>query len=78
MVMATGIVSIALRLEGIRHGRPALFWLNLVFYAALWALSSPACMLVPGRFLADLRTTAARVGFFTRSPARASWATSSC
>ena len=65
MVMATGIVSIALRLEGFATASLALFWLNLVFYAALWILYLARLYVVPGRFLADLKDHSRAVGFFT-------------
>ena len=65
MVMATGIVSVALRLEGFATAALALFWLNLVFYAALWILYLARLYLAPVRFLADLSDHNRAVGFFT-------------
>ena len=65
LVMATGIASIALRLEGLATMSLALYWRNLVSYAALWALYLARLCLAPGRFLADLKDHDRAVGFFT-------------
>jgi tellurite resistance protein TehA-like permease len=65
MVMATGIVSLALNLEGFPTAALALYWLNLVFYAALWILYLARLYLAPARFLADLQDHNRAVGFFT-------------
>ena len=65
MVMATGMVSVALRLEGFATASLALFWLNLGFYAALWTLYLARLYVAPGRFLADLKDHQRAVGFFT-------------
>jgi tellurite resistance protein TehA-like permease len=65
MVMATGIVSIALELEGFAGLSRALFGLNLAFYVALWALYLARLSLAPGRFLADVKDHNRGVGFFT-------------
>jgi tellurite resistance protein TehA-like permease len=65
MVMATGIVSVALRLEGFAAASLALFWLNVVSYAALWILYLARLYLAPLRFLADLKDHNRAPGFFT-------------
>jgi tellurite resistance protein TehA-like permease len=65
MVMATGIVSVALWLEGFAAASLTLFWLNLVFYVALWTLYLARLYVAPARFLADLRDHNRAVGFFT-------------
>jgi tellurite resistance protein TehA-like permease len=65
MVMATGIVSVALRLEGFAMASLALFWLNLVSYGALWTLYFARAYVAPRRFLADLKDHQRGVGFFT-------------
>jgi tellurite resistance protein TehA-like permease len=65
LVMATGIISIALGLEGYAAASRGLFGLNLVFYASLCVLYLARLRLAPGRFLADLRDHNRGVGFFT-------------
>ena len=65
MVMATGIVSLAAGLyhfETIAHG---LFWLNLLFFAALWLLTIARLFYSPRAFLSDLTDHTRGVGFFT-------------
>ena len=41
LVMATGIVSIACDLLGMRAIAMVMLWLNIVFYAALWLVAPP-------------------------------------
>jgi tellurite resistance protein TehA-like permease len=65
MVMATGIVSVALRLEGFPSAAMGLFRLNIVFFAALWSLYLARLSVAPGRFLADLKDHNRAPGFFT-------------
>jgi tellurite resistance protein TehA-like permease len=65
MVMATGIVSVALELEGFGTASRALFLLNVVFYAALSILYLARLYVAPDRFLADLKDHNRAVGFFT-------------
>jgi len=65
MVMATGIVSIANQLMGIRWIAAGLFWLNLVFYAALWLLTLARLARYRERLVADLADHNRSVGFFT-------------
>ena len=64
MVMATGIVSIACHLLGLRRSALGLFWLNIVFYAALWALTLRASPGTATRRRRPLHHGRA-VGFFT-------------
>ena len=65
MVMATGIVSIAAEMLGMRWIALGLFWLNLVFFAALWLLTLVRLASHRARFLADLADHNRSVGFFT-------------
>lgn len=65
MVMATGIVSIACHLLGFAIIARILLWLNIVFYAALWALTLVRCVRFPRRVQADLLHHGRSVGFFT-------------
>ncbi len=65
MVMATGIVSIAAHFLGMRLIALGLFWLNLIFYPALWLLTVLRVVRYRARFLADLADHNRSVGFFT-------------
>jgi tellurite resistance protein TehA-like permease len=65
MVMATGIVSIALQLQGWAGSARALFWLNAVLYAGLWAATIVRAARYRDRMLADLLDHGRSVGFFT-------------
>ncbi len=65
MVMATGIVSLAAHLVAFERIAIALFWLNNVFYAVLWALSIVRIVQYPRLVLADLSDHGRAVGFFT-------------
>ena len=65
MVMATGIVSIASHLLGLRFLDISLLWLNVIFYALLWGLTIARVILYPKRILADLSNHLLGVGFFT-------------
>lgn len=65
MVMATGIVSIAGHLLGLRWVAVPLFWANLVFYVAVWSLMLARVARYPGRVRADLMHHGRSVGFFT-------------
>jgi tellurite resistance protein TehA-like permease len=65
LVMATGIVSIACALLGLRPVALPLVWLNVVFYATLWALTLVRCLVFRDRFVADLHSHGRAVGFFT-------------
>ncbi|MCC6649486.1 MAG: tellurite resistance/C4-dicarboxylate transporter family protein [Polyangiaceae bacterium] len=63
--MATGIVSIAAHLEGMHRLAIALYGLNLVFFAALWALTLARVVFYRARVVADLLHHGRSVGFFT-------------
>lgn len=65
MVMATGIVSIACQLLNLRLVGRILFWLNILFYAVLCALTFVRCVRYPKRLQADLLHHGRSVGFFT-------------
>lgn len=65
MVMATGIVSIACHLLYLAPIARALFWLNILFYAALWILTIVRCVRFPRQILADVMHHGRSVGFFT-------------
>ncbi len=66
VVMATGIVSIALYLLGFHSIAMPLLWLNVVFYLVLWVLNVIRFMLYPRRLLSDLFDHDLGVGFFTK------------
>ena len=65
LVMATGIVSIACELLGVRSLAVVLLWANSVFYAALWILTGFRLARFPDRLRADLTHHGRAVGFFT-------------
>jgi tellurite resistance protein TehA-like permease len=65
LVMATGIVSVACHLLGLERIAAALFWSNIAFYAALWALTVVRVVKFPARVLADISHHGRSVGFFT-------------
>lgn len=65
MVMATGIVSIAAALEGMRAIGLALFWVNNAAYALLVILYTLRATRYPRRFLEDLIDHRRGPGFFT-------------
>jgi tellurite resistance protein TehA-like permease len=65
MVMATGIVSIASHLLGLRWAAVPLFWTNLIFYAAVWLLMLARLFRYSARVRADLMHHGRCVGFFT-------------
>jgi len=65
MVMATGIVSIAGHLLGMRLVAIPLFWLNIAAYVVLWVLSVLRLILYPHQFLGDLIDHQRGPGFFT-------------
>ena len=65
LVMATGIVSIASQLVGFRPIAIALYPLNVLFYAALWALTVVRVLRYRARVIADLFHHGRSVGFFT-------------
>jgi tellurite resistance protein TehA-like permease len=65
LVMATGIVSIASHLVGLRIVAIPLFVLNPVFYVALWALTLARIVRHRDRVKADFVHHGRAVGFFT-------------
>jgi tellurite resistance protein TehA-like permease len=65
LVMATGIVSLACELLGLRVLAVALFVLNLGFYPLLWILSIARVIRYGERVRADLVDHGRAVGFFT-------------
>jgi tellurite resistance protein TehA-like permease len=65
LVMATGIVSVAAHLLGLRGVAVPLFAMNVCFYAGVWALTIARLILHRDRFLADLLHHGRSVGFFT-------------
>ncbi len=65
MVMATGIVSIAALVMGMRPIAVALFWPNVGLYVILWVLYLARLVLHADRFLADMKDHKRGVGFFT-------------
>jgi tellurite resistance protein TehA-like permease len=65
VVMATGIVSLALRGAGYSLVAHALFWLNVGLYAGLSVLFLLRVLRHRARLAADLRSHAKAPGFFT-------------
>ena len=65
LVMATGIVSIASALLGLRSIGVALLWANSGFYIALVVLTGLRVAWFPDRVMADLTHHGRAVGFFT-------------
>jgi tellurite resistance protein TehA-like permease len=65
LVMATGIVSIACELNGLRPIAIALLVLNCVFYVAVWVLTVLRAVLHRDRLIADFLDHGRSVGFFT-------------
>jgi tellurite resistance protein TehA-like permease len=65
LVMATGIVSVASHLLGLRPVAITLFWANAAFYVILWSLTITRLARFPDRVKADLLHHGRCVGFFT-------------
>ena len=65
LVMATGIVSIASFLLGLRPFAQALLVINLVAYAILWAITLARLLLYWPRIWADVTDHSRGPGFFT-------------
>jgi tellurite resistance protein TehA-like permease len=65
LVMATGIVSIASALLGLRSIAIVLLAANCVFYVVLWILTILRVVRFRGRVAADLSDHGRAVGFFT-------------
>lgn len=65
LVMATGIVSIAAHLTGLRWIAGALFAINPILYALVWALTIARLVRHRDRVVADVLSHGRSVGFFT-------------
>ena len=65
VVMATGIVSLAINGAGYHLIAEALFWLNVGLYAVLWVLLITRVLRYRANLAADLRSHAKAPGFFT-------------
>jgi tellurite resistance protein TehA-like permease len=65
VVMATGIVSLALNGAGYSLLAQGLFWLNVVLYAVLWVLLLIRVVRYRAHLAADLQSHAKAPGFFT-------------
>jgi tellurite resistance protein TehA-like permease len=65
LVMATGIVSIACGLLGLRPIGVALLWANSAFFVILWILTALRIARFRDRVVADLADHGRAVGFFT-------------
>ena len=65
MVMATGIVSLAGDLAGMKIIALLLCWLNLLFFIVLWVLTVTRLFWHRDRFLSDLTDHNRASGFFT-------------
>lgn len=65
LVMATGIVSVAADVMGMRMVAVLLFWLNVTAYVVLWALTILRILMCRDQFLADLISHQRGPGFFT-------------
>jgi tellurite resistance protein TehA-like permease len=65
LVMATGIVSIGCHLTGFAWLAAALFWLNILLFVCLWALTLVRVLRFRDRVVADVMHHGRSVGFFT-------------
>lgn len=65
LVMATGIVSIACAILGLRPIGVALLWANSGFYIVLWTLTAVRIARFRDRVASDLMSHSRAVGFFT-------------
>jgi tellurite resistance protein TehA-like permease len=65
LVMATGIVALAIQLHGIYALPNILFWLNAFFFISLIVVTGVRIVRYPHAFAADLRSHSRGVGFFT-------------
>ncbi len=65
IVMATGIVALAVNAAGWPAGGHALFWVGLAAYGILWILTAARCFLHWPTVRADLTNHAKALGFFT-------------
>ncbi|MBI2860555.1 MAG: tellurite resistance/C4-dicarboxylate transporter family protein [Chloroflexi bacterium] len=69
LVMATGIVAIAINALVSAELARAMFWLNILLYAVLWLLTITRVILFRQRFLADLFSHQLGPGYFTLAAA---------
>ena len=65
IVMATGIVALAVTAAGWPAGGRALFWIGLAAYGVLWVMTAARCLRHWPAVRADLRAHARAPGFFT-------------
>ena len=65
LVMATGIVSLAMHFEGIPGLPELLLWLNVVFYVVLWGITVLRILWFRSALIADLIHHARGVTFLT-------------
>lgn len=65
MVMATGIVSIAAYLQGLRWIAAGMMWLNAALYVLLWVLLLARLILGPKSLLGELANFRLAPSFFT-------------
>lgn len=65
LVMATGIVSIAAQIQGLRLIALTLLAINIAAYVGLWVTMTARVTLYPRAFIADISDHARGPGFFT-------------
>ena len=65
LVMATGIVSLAMHFEGFPALPELLLWLNAFFYVVLWSITLLRIALFRAALIADLTHHARGVTFLT-------------
>src|SRR5205085_4270553 len=65
VVMATGIVALAVNAAGWPTGGRVLFWTGLAAYGVLWVLTATRCIRHWSAVRADLTAHAKAPGFFT-------------
>jgi tellurite resistance protein TehA-like permease len=65
LVMATGIVSLAMHFEGLPALPDALLWFNVIFYVVLWSITVLRILWFRSELIADLTHHARGVTFLT-------------
>src|SRR6516225_9806166 len=65
LVMATGIVSLAMHFEGFPGLPEVLLWLNVVFYVVLWSITVLRILWFRSELITDLTHHARGVTFLT-------------
>jgi tellurite resistance protein TehA-like permease len=65
LVMATGIVSLAMHFEGFRGFPEVLLWMNVIFYVVLWGVTVLRIAWFRSALIADLTHHARGVTFLT-------------